>query len=94
MKSLSENKTTLIYVIAVSLLLIYTFFSERGLIRVYELSMERDYIKTKSSKLDIENNILQSQGMALKSNFNEMEKTARAELDLVREDEVLYKFAH
>ena len=94
MKSLSENKLTLIYAIAVSLLLLYTFFSERGLIRVYQLSMERDYIKDKSLRIESENSLLHSQSLTLKTNLAEMEKTARGELDLVREDEILYKFTH
>ncbi|MDH3976396.1 MAG: septum formation initiator family protein [Deltaproteobacteria bacterium] len=93
MKSLPENKFTWLYVFTFVLLLLYTFFSERGLIRVHQLATERDNIIMRSQIVEGENKKLLSKALLLKNDFKEMEKTARAELDLVREDEILYKFS-
>lgn len=92
MKSFTENKATWLYVITFVFLLLYTFFSERGLVRVHQLTIDRDNIKIKSKQIEIENEKLLSKVQILKHDLSEMEKAARAELDLVREDEILYKF--
>ena len=83
---------SLLYLLTLSILLLYTFFSERGLIRVHQLTLERDYIKSKSNTIESQNEKLLLKSTELKYDFKQMEKTARAELDLVRDDEILYKF--
>ena len=92
MISLSENKFTWVYVITVFLLLIFTFFSDRGLIRVHHLTKERNNLRWEAGQIEKNNRMLLTESVALRSDLSEMEKTARAELDLVREDEILYKF--
>ena len=93
MKLLHENKMTLVYILTFMVLLLYTFFSERGLLRVSQLTTERDQIKLKSQLIEKENEKLRLKTLSLKKDPSEMEKTARAELDLVRKDEILYKFS-
>ena len=74
------------------LVLAYTFFSERGLLKSRGLSMERDAIVLKANSTETENRILSAEIESLRSDMKTIEKTARTELDMVREDEILYKF--
>lgn len=77
----------------VFLLLFYAVFSERGLLKVRRLSLERDTIKMRSSVIAEENRKLAKEAEALKHDIKAIERAARSQLDLVRKDEILYKFA-
>ena len=94
MRILHENKLALFYIITTCLLLIFTFFSDRGLLRVEQLKTERNLIQSKSLKVQNHNNTLLAQSLSLNNNIDEMEKAARAELDLVKKDEILFKFTN
>ncbi len=70
----------------------YAVFSERGLLKVRELSMERDRIRMQAETVAAENRRLKEEAEALRHDIRAIEKAARSQLDLVREDEILYKF--
>ena len=74
------------------LLLFYTLFSDRGLLKARELANERDAIIVATKALEEDNRRLTAKTTALKQDMRAIEKAARNELDLVREDEILYKF--
>ncbi len=74
------------------LLLFYTLFSERGLLKAKELANERDAIIVATKALEEDNRRLAIKTKALREDMTVIEKAARNELDLVREDEILYKF--
>ncbi len=80
-------------IFVISLMVIYTIFSERGLLKVRELTLDRDSIKSMSTRLEAENTKLEGHISALDKDIKVIEKAARSELDLVRKDEILYKFA-
>lgn len=90
----SSNKKKLLFgMFVVSFMLLYTVLNERGLLKVRELIAERESIKSMSIRLEAENSKLESQIYALSKDIKVIEKAARNELDLVRKDEILYKFA-
>lgn len=79
--------------IAITLLILsYTFFSERGLIKSRVLSMERDVIVLKANDVEADNRMLSTEIESLRSDKRSIEKAARTELYMLREDEILYKF--
>ena len=69
-----------------------TVFGERGLVKAYRLSNERDEIRTKVEKLGRENQYLRGELAALRSDHHYIEDMARKELGLVREGETVYRF--
>lgn len=79
--------------IAITILILsYTFFSERGLIKSRILSMERDVIILKANDVEADNRMLSTEIESLRNDKRSIEKAARTELYMVREDEILYKF--
>ena len=78
----------------ISLLLFYTIFSERGLLKGYQLAIQRDAIIAESSLIGQKNEQLSEELKKLSSNIKIIERAARSQLDLVREDEILYKFVN
>lgn len=76
----------------ISFLLFYTVFSERGLMKGRQLAMQRDALIAKSNFIKDENRQLSEELARLTSDIKTIEKAARSQLDLVKEDEILYKF--
>ncbi len=77
----------------ISFLLFYTIFSDRGILKVRELTLERESIKSIAVKLETENIRMETSINGLNDDLKVIEKAARNELDLVRKDEILYKFS-
>lgn len=92
MKNKRPNEVVWGGILITAIVLAYTFFSERGLVKSRVLSMERDAIVLKANGTETENRILSAEVESLRSDMKTIEKTARTELDMVREDEILYKF--
>lgn len=69
-----------------------SIFSERGLVKAYRLTKEKDMIKTKVEKLKRENQYLRGELASLRSDKHYIEDMARKELGFVREGETVYRF--
>lgn len=93
MKTQGNNKLFLGGLSIILFLLFYTFFSERGLLKSRQLTGERDAIITQAKTLAVENRHLTEVNKALKTDLKTIERAARSTLDLVKENEILYKFA-
>ena len=91
-ESTNNKKLVLGGVLLILVLLTYTIFGDRGLLRVMELSAEKELITAQSNLIAEENRALALNNNALKNDMETIEKTARKELDLVRKDEIIYKF--
>lgn len=89
----SNKKIILLGISVISFLLFYTIFSDRGILKVRELTVERDSIKSMAGKLEVENVRMETGINELNDDLKVIEKAARSELDLVRKDEILYKFS-
>ena len=69
-----------------------TIFGDRGLIRVYKLSKERDSIKNYNEKIKAENTAMKEEMELLKTDDKYIELIARKELGMVGRNELVYQF--
>ena len=92
MNKSSFNKTLGAGILLVALLVVYTFFSERGLLKVGKLSAEKEAIANAARLMETQNKSLASEKAALKNDLDTIERAARENLDMTRSDEIIYKF--
>lgn len=78
----------LFIVVTVSL----TIFGDRGLIRIYKVSKDRDSIKAYNEKIKTENAAMREEIERLKSDDKYIELVARKELGMIGKNEVVYQF--
>jgi len=69
-----------------------TIFGNRGLIRVYKLSKERDSINVYNGKLKAENDALGEEIQRLKADNKYIEMIARKEMGMIGKNEMVYQF--
>lgn len=87
-----ERKIVFLGVGIICLLFFYTIFSARGIMKGHQLTTQRDTIVSKNVILAAQNEKLSTDVNMLNSNLKTIEKAARNQLDLVRKNEILYKF--
>ncbi|GLI39175.1 septum formation initiator family protein [Geobacter hydrogenophilus] len=73
-------------------ILFFTVFGERGLLRIYHLSREKQEIAQKVTEVRGENEKLKREIEALKTDRRYLESIARKDFGLVRPNEVVYQF--
>ena len=73
-------------------ILFFTVFGERGLLRIYHLSREKQEIAEKATVVRGENEKLKREIEALKTDRRYLESIARKDFGLVRPNEVVYQF--
>lgn len=71
----------------------FTVFGERGVLRIYRLSQEKEEIQRKAAQIKAENEQLKREIEALKSDRRYLESIARKEFGLVRPNEIIYQFS-
>lgn len=76
----------------VVILFFITIFGERGLIRLYKLSRERDSILEYKKKIETENASLRNEIDLLKNDDKYIEVVARKELGMIGKNELVYQF--
>ncbi|MBI3583922.1 MAG: septum formation initiator family protein [Nitrospinae bacterium] len=97
-KELGEtNKKRLKILLLVSLsffifIVTAAIFRDDGVIKVYHLNKKVELLKNNISKLKKENEKLNSEVYALKNDSSYIEKIAREDLGLVKQDEVVFEF--
>jgi len=69
----------------------YTIFGERGILHLQKLRSDLESIKTSSEKIKKENERLKKEIKLLQNEEQYIDKIAREELGLVKEDEIIYK---
>jgi len=82
----------LLILIAFLILGILTFFGEKGIFHLLRLQKEVTRIKERNIKLEEENQKLREEVKRLQSDKRYIEETARKELGMVKEGEVIYQF--
>ena len=82
----------LLILIAFLILGILTFFGEKGIFHLLRLQKEVARIKERNIKLEEENQKLREEVKRLQSDKRYIEETARKELGMVKEGEVIYQF--
>jgi len=78
--------------IVISIIALLTIFGDRGLIRIYKLSKERDSIKTYNEQIREENAAMKDEIHRLKTDDKYIEIIARKELGMVGKNELVYQF--
>jgi cell division protein FtsB len=73
-------------------ILFFTVFGERGLLRIYHLSKEKQEIQKNLDFFKSENEKLKREIEALRSDRRYLESIARRDFGLVRENEIIYQF--
>jgi cell division protein FtsB len=73
-------------------ILFFTVFGERGLLRIYHLSKDRQELQKKAEGLKTDNEKLKREIEALKGDRRYLESIARRDFGLVRPNEVIYQF--
>lgn len=73
-------------------ILFFTVFGERGLLRIYHLSRERDQIRERVGDVRTENEKMKREIEALKTDRRYLESIARKDFGLVRPNEIVYQF--
>ncbi len=71
---------------------IWLCFGERGLIHLYRTEMERQTHIEKIRQLAAENQALLEEVQRLKTDMEYVESVARKELNLIKKNEVIYRF--
>lgn len=87
-----QRNVIVVGLVIIALLLFYTVFSERGVLKGRQLALQRDALIAKSKIIEAENAQLAEELKRLNKDLKTIEKVARSQLDLVKEDEILYKF--
>ena len=73
-------------------ILFFTVFGERGVLRIYRMTQEKEDIQKKAAQIMAENEQLKREIDALKSDRRYLESIARKEFGLVRPNEIIYQF--
>ena len=73
-------------------ILFFTVFGERGVLRIYRMTQEKEDIQKKALQIKTENEQLKREIEALKSDRRYLESIARKEFGLVRPNEIIYQF--
>ncbi len=75
-----------------SVMIFFTFFGDKGLLKVYRLRRELREIERANMELRRENRKLRDEISNLRTNKKYIEELARRELGLVRKGEIIYQF--
>ncbi len=92
------NKTGLVKIsffalVFFGLVLAWLAFGDRGLVHLYRMERERQTHLTKIHRLEAENRKLMEQIDRLRTDRDYIESVARRELGLIKDNEILYRFA-
>jgi len=79
-------------ILAVTFILYFTIFGERGLLRIYHLNKEKLDVQQRLETLKGENLKLVREVDALKNDRRYLESIARRDFGLVRKNEIIYQF--
>ena len=87
-----QRKLYVIPFLIISLILYFTVFGERGLLRIYHLNKERQEVTVRLEAIKSENLKLVREVDALKNDRRYLESIARRDFGMVRKNEVIYQF--
>lgn len=87
-----KKKRHFILLLFVAVIALLTIFGDRGLVRIYKLSKDRDSIKADNEKIAAENAAMREEIERLKNDDKYIELVARKELGMIGKNEVVYQF--
>lgn len=89
----SVLKILLIAILFLALIVAWLGFGERGFYHLYRMEQERQVYLEKIQHLEDKNKELLSQIDRLRKDKEYIESVARRELNLVKKDEIIYRFS-
>jgi cell division protein FtsB len=87
-----QRKMIIIPLLVIALILYFTVFGERGLLRIYHLDKERREVQARLDTVKNENLKLVREVDALKNDRRYLESIARRDFGMVRKNEIIYQF--
>jgi len=87
-----QRRMYIIPILAVTFILYFTIFGERGLLRIYHLNREKQDVQQRLEAYKGENLKLVREVDALKNDRRYLESIARKDFGLVRKNEIIYQF--
>lgn len=78
--------------LAITFILYFTVFGDRGLLRIYHLNKERQEVQKRLETLKGENLKYVREVDALKNDRRYLESIARRDFGMVRKNEIIYQF--
>jgi cell division protein FtsB len=87
-----QRRMYIIPILAVTFILYFTIFGERGLLRIYHLNREKQDVQQRLEALKGENSKLVREVDALKNDRRYLESIARRDFGMVRKNEIIYQF--
>lgn len=88
----SLSKVSLVTLCLVAALLLWLGFGRQGLVRLHRKEMEREACLDRIHELAEKNKALLDEIRRLRNDKAYLESIAREELNLIRENEIIYKF--
>ncbi len=76
----------------VALILGFAFFGERGILHMVKLSSQKDTLSAKVAEVESQNEQLRVEIASLRGDRRYIERIARTELGMVRDDELVFQF--
>lgn len=80
------------WAVLLTLLLGFALFGDNGVLRLIKAYHQKQHLQLQVEQLEQENRRLQAEIEALKKDPKAIERLARQELGMVREDEIVYQF--
>ena len=87
-----QRRMYIIPILAVTFILYFTIFGERGLLRIYHLNKEKQDVQLRLDAIKGENLKLVREVDALKNDRRYLESIARRDFGMVRKNEIIYQF--
>lgn len=76
----------------IAIILGFAFFGERGILHMLKLSNQKAALEQKLADVETQNEQLRGEIAALRNDRHYIERIARTELGMVRDDELVFQF--
>jgi cell division protein FtsB len=87
-----QRRLFILPLVAVVVILYFTVFGDRGLLRIYHLNREKNEVQSRLDSVKNENMKLGREVDALKNDRRYLESIARRDFGMVRKNEIIYQF--
>ncbi len=77
----------------VALILGFAFLGDRGILHMVKLNSQKDTLSAKVAEIETQNQQLRVEIASLRGDRRYIERVARTELGMVRDDELVFQFA-
>jgi cell division protein FtsB len=87
------NRHYLLPLSIVALILGVAFFGERGILYMFQMTAQKNHLSQKIAEIQMQNHTLRQEISALRNDRDYIERVARTELGMVKDDELVFQFS-